>query len=120
MEDIEHIYEIPEKGVIETHLNRRGLALRVLRVNHGRQAWFSIKKWIPFFEGIANVMFTVSLADYDEPGIYGVGQVCAFSYVLIPTICVTIRVRRDWLNTSPFSNQSSALPGSNKRRSYYT
>jgi hypothetical protein len=121
IEDISHMSDIPEKGIMETHFNYVDLALRVLRVNYGQQDWFSIRKWIPLLQDVMNVMFIVSLADYDEPGISGVGQqVCASSYNLTQTICVTTSHRRDWLNTSLFSMQSSTLAGSGERRSYYT
>jgi hypothetical protein len=66
---------------METHLNCDGyrgpLSVRVLQV-YGQQNWF--KKWMPLFGDVTSVMFCVSLADYDEPGISRVRQqVCASS-----------------------------------------
>jgi hypothetical protein len=119
MEDIGHISDFPEEGVIETHFNDGDLALRVLRVNYGQQDWFNIRKWIHVFQDVTNIMFIVSLADYDQPGISG-EQVCAFSYILTRTIWVTTSHRHDWLNTSIFSIQSSTLAGSGEHRSYYS
>src|SRR5579863_2751045 len=70
MEDIEHASE-PAKGVMETHFNHGELSLRVLQV-YDQQNWF--RKWMPVFKDVTSVMFCVSLADYDEPGISDVGQ----------------------------------------------
>ena len=78
---VESISHVPKKGLIETHLNCHGYpSLRVLQV-YGQQSWF--RKWMALFQDVTNVMFCVSLADYNEPGISDGGQrVCASAYVL--------------------------------------
>ena len=82
---VEGIGHAPQKGVIETHLNCHGLygrlSLRVLQV-YGQHRWFRKWTWMLRFQDVTNVMFCVSLADYNEPGISDEGQqVCEPSYV---------------------------------------
>jgi hypothetical protein len=95
-----------EKGLVETHLSFGENSFRVLQLN-GQPDWVRHRKRIHLFHDVMVLMFFVSLADYDEPGISGVGQrVCESSYVLTRrSICDHTSRRGDWPNTSPFSKQ---------------
>ena len=121
MEDIRHASE-PEKGIVETHLSHGVFSLRVLQVYYGQQDWWSFRKWIPLFEDVTNVMFSISLADYDEPGICSLGQqVCASSFVFDPdNMREHTSPRREWPNISLFSKKLSTRAGSCGRQSYYS
>ena len=102
MEDIEHASE-PAKGAMETRFNHGELSLRILQLYQGQQDWFSIRKCIPLFQNVTNVLFIISLADYDEPVISDVPQeVCVHPLMFLsPAICLTTRALLDAIGRIP-------------------